>query len=227
MRRIAMLFLSMVAFAGMMSGAEAQTKKRLVTKAVPITKAPPAPVSRSLGLYIGVNGGYGWNRATFYGPPGARDFHMPTGMAGLTFGYNAQSGAWVYGIETDIDGAWNKGTNTLGAPCLGCEVRITYLGTVRGRAGYAVGQSLPFITGGFAYGGVQAGLPTREKDTDNKSGWTAGGGVEYALPANWSLKTEYLYFELGKTGCSALNCGTDVAVKTRGNLLRAGANYRF
>ena len=45
-------------------------RRRLVTKA--ITKAPP-PVTQpqSTGFYIGVNGGYGWNRATFYSPPGS------------------------------------------------------------------------------------------------------------------------------------------------------------
>ena len=149
-------------------------------------------------------------------------------MAGLTFGYNAQSGSLVYGLETDIDGAWNKGANGVAPPCFGCEVRLTYFGTVRGRVGYAVGQSLPYITGGFAYGGMRMGLVGGPKDNDAKGGWTAGGGVEYALPANWSVKSEYLYFELGRTGCDFAACGAGVAaVKYRGNLLRVGANYRF
>lgn len=68
MRRIAMLLLSAVAFAGLSTGAEAATaKKKAVLKAKPITKAPPAATSSSggTGFYVGVNGGYDWGRATF------------------------------------------------------------------------------------------------------------------------------------------------------------------
>ena len=56
MRRIAMLLLSAVAFAGLSTGAEAATaKKKAVLKAKPITKAPPAATSSSggTGFYVG------------------------------------------------------------------------------------------------------------------------------------------------------------------------------
>jgi outer membrane immunogenic protein len=225
MRRLAFLLLSTVAFAGLSADANAQSAKRAVYKA-PVVKAPP-PASSGSGFYIGVNAGYGWNRAHLSDGVSGIGISVPTGMAGLTFGYNAQSGAVVYGLETDFDGAWNKGTNRAAAPCPGCETGLTYFGTVRGRLGYAVCQALPYFTGGLAYGEVKTGVAGGPKDRDSRAGWTVGAGVEYALGGAWSAKTEYLYFELGRATCQAVACIPDTSVKLTGNLLRAGLNYRF
>jgi outer membrane immunogenic protein len=226
MRRFAMLLLSAVAFAGLT--AEVEAKKRVVTKAQPITKAPPPAPSGTTGFYVGINGGYGWNRATFASTAAETSINLSSGMIGPTFGYNAQSGSLVYGIETDIDYVWGKNTSWSAAPCFGCDVRLSYFGTLRGRLGYAVGEALPYFTGGLAYGGVKVGPVGGAKDTDTQAGWTVGGGVEYALTATWSLKAEYLYFDLGRAGCDITVCGAPaVDVKVRGNLARIGTNFRF
>ena len=99
MRRIAMLLLCAVACAGLSSEANSATpKKKVVLKAKPIAKAPPAaPSPGGSGFYAGINGGYSWGRATlrelsFFDPP----INARNGMAGVTFGYNAQSGSVVY-----------------------------------------------------------------------------------------------------------------------------------
>lgn len=71
------------------------------------------------------------------------------------------------------------------------QKKVEWFGTVRGRAGIALlnSQFLVYGTGGFAYGRVkQAGFFNEYSDT--RTGWTAGGGVEWA-PAtfpNWSAK---------------------------------------
>lgn len=230
MLRLAVLLLSTVAFVGVSTGVEAATKakKRVVMKAKPITKAPPKPASAgSLGLHVGIIGGYDWGRATFSDAAGSTGIRVPSGLLGFTFGYNAQSGALVYGLETDIAAAWLKNTNWGAPPCFACEVGLTYFGTLRGRLGYAVGQSLPYVTGGLAYGGVKTGLAGGGSQTDAQAGWTVGGGIEYALVGAWSVKTEYLYFELGRTTCATGICGSEVGVKFRGSMLRVGSNFRF
>ena len=59
-------------------------------------------------------------------------------------------------------------------------------------------------TGGLALGEVRAtpddyysaGTVTMH-DTHTHVGWTAGGGVEYALTEHVTLKGERLYFDLG------------------------------
>lgn len=243
MHRLAMLLLCAVACTGFSTPGKADApppkneaaakplKKKIVLKARPIVKAPPRPVtSGGSGFYVGINGGYDWGRATFTGFPFTdTSINVRSGMAGLTFGYNAQAGALVYGIETDLDAAWMKSTNWAFPPCFGCEVQLRYFGTLRGRLAYAVGQALPYVTAGLAYGGVSASsMVFGTSQTDVKLGWTVGAGVEYAVTGPWSVKAEYLYFELDDMDCGPLVCGaTPVGVKFKGNLVRGGLNYRF
>ena len=120
-------------------------KTKAVLKAKPITKAPPPSAATSSGFYVGVNGGYNWGRATLSGFPFLENsIDARNGMAGITFGYNAQSGSVVYGFETDLDAAWMNATNWGLPPCFACEVQLRYFGTVarpcrlRGRQGAAL-----------------------------------------------------------------------------------------
>ncbi|MGB8898002.1 MAG: outer membrane beta-barrel protein [Methylocella sp.] len=71
---------------------------------------------------------------------------------------------------------------------------IDYFGTLRGRYGYLFTPTLlVYGTGGFAYGGTGT-----SSLTTTPLGWAAGGGLEWMFFPNWSLKVEYLYYELAK-----------------------------
>ena len=85
---------------------------------------------------------------------------------------------------------------------------LDYFGTVRGRLGYGFDRTLVYATGGFAYGsggGRDFGLPNFTRD-EFQTGWTVGGGIEYALPTDSflnffrssavTLKVEGLYVNL-------------------------------
>src|SRR3989344_504165 len=111
---------------------------------------------------------------------------------GGQLGYNYQlSSNWVVGIEADAQ----------------YSTQPDWWGTVRGRAGYLLTPDvLLYATAGWAYV-----LPTHAHRAT--SGWTAGGGIEYALNRNWSAKAEYLYVAPGG--------GQDA------NVVRAGINYLF
>ena len=129
--------------------------------------------------------------------------------------------------KPDIDAAWMKTTNWGAPPCFACEIQLRYFGTLRGRLGYAIGKALPYITAGLAYGSLSTASLVGTTETETKFGWTGGAGVEYAMFGAWSVKAEYLYFELDRMTCGTLTCGSEVEVKLKGNLVRTGFNYRF
>ena len=83
------------------------------------------------------------------------------------------------------------------------------------------------MTGGAAFGDIKAGVPALTIDTAT-TGWTVGGGVEYAFLPNWTAKIEYLYVNLGNVDCG-LACANIVPTKVdfATNVVRAGLNYKF
>ena len=177
------------------------------------------------GFYIGVNGGYGWGSSTWDVPAISPD---PKGAVyGGTIGYNFQTGTWVWGIEADFDGTSMKGDADCFGVASGCETKLPWLATGRLRLGYGGWNNwLPYITGGGAYGNIKATSPFGNA-SKSKFGWTAGAGVEWAFLANWSVKVEYLYADLGSFDCAA-NCGAPTDnVSFKASIARLGVNYRF
>jgi outer membrane immunogenic protein len=87
---------------------------------------------------------------------------------------------------------------------------------------------MPYVTGGLAVGDIRASVPGLPGSTNTNAGWTVGGGVEVALPGNWSAKAEYLHVDLGNANCG-VNCGgtPNENVSMRDNVFRAGVNYHF
>jgi outer membrane immunogenic protein len=191
------------------------------------TKAPAvfAPVYSWTGFYLGINGGYGWGESDWGGFLTSTD--VSGGLVGGTIGYNWQTGALVFGVEADIDWSNMRGTFTNAACPLGCETRNTWLGTARARLGYAADRIMPYVTGGAAFGEIQATPGGFPSISDTNFGWTVGGGIEAAIAANWTAKVEYLYVDLGDVSCNVLTCGLPASVDFRANIVRAGVNFRF
>jgi outer membrane immunogenic protein len=190
----------------------------------PAQPAYYAPIYNWTGFYVGINGGGGWGTSHW---DSTGSFDVSGGLIGGTLGYNWQAGQIVFGLEGDIDWSNIKG-NTFTACTLGCQTENTWLGTVRGRIGYAFDRFMPYVTGGFAFGDVKATTPGFIGASDTRTGWTLGGGLEFALAGNWTVKAEYLYVDLGNFNCG-LNCGatTPDNVSFKSNIVRAGLNYRF
>jgi outer membrane immunogenic protein len=195
-------------------------------RALPPVKAPvayiPAVYSWN-GFYLGINGGGGWGHSHWNNGIGSTD--VSGGLAGVTAGYNWQTGPWVFGLEGDIDWSNIKGNFSNTACPLGCETKNDWLGTARGRLGWAFDRWMPYITGGAAFGNVKATQAGIASASDTNVGWTIGGGIEAALFANWTAKLEYLYADLGHVDCGACLPAASASFKT--NIVRAGLNYRF
>jgi outer membrane immunogenic protein len=224
MRRLLAASASLVTLAALMGVATAADLPRRPPP--PAVKAPVYnPIFSWTGFYVGINGGGGWGRSRWDSI--ANHFNVSGGMIGGTVGYNMQSGQIVYGLEGDIDWSGIKGSTT--QQCgQGCETSNTWLSTVRGRLGYSFDRLLPYVTGGLAFGNVKASVPGFAGASNTDVGWTVGGGLEYALAQNWSLKAEYLHADLGKFNCG-LSCGGPATdnVSLRANIVRGGVNYRF
>lgn len=180
---------------------------------------------------------------------GAQYFGGP--LAGAQIGYNHQfNNNFILGIEADLDWAdinnnyINPSNNSsfsaistpgtsLASSAFGASVSqydgrtgLDWLGTARVRLGYAIGNFMPFISGGFAYGqlsssasslsygyGVSGNIFTKSGDTGSASysivraGWALGAGAEYMVAENWSVKGEYLYTQLQGSSANGLTGG--------------------
>jgi outer membrane immunogenic protein len=194
------------------SAADLPRREPLPAKAVPYV----APVYNWTGLYLGINGGGAFGGRSGYGG------NATGGLIGGTLGYNWQVGQGVFGLETDLDWASIKGSGT---DVFGNSVdtKNNYLGTVRGRLGYAWDSVMLYVTGGLAYGNLKSTSALGDSST-TRAGWTLGGGLEFAVAGPWTAKVEYLYVDLGDapTAPGVLNGG-----RFSTNIVRAGLNYRF
>jgi outer membrane immunogenic protein len=194
----------------------------------PIYKAaPPTPVSPAYnwsGFYAGVNGGGGWGNSNWSG--NATGVGISGGQVGGTIGYNKQLGNAVFGLEGDLDWSGLNGNATTAGCPLGCSTSDTWLSTVRGRIGYSFNWAMPYITGGLAVGDIRAATPGFAGGSTTNAGWTLGGGLEVALPGNWTAKAEYLRVDLGSFNCTG--CGLPSNnISMQENVFRAGLNYHF
>jgi outer membrane immunogenic protein len=210
----------------------------------PAVYAPPvAPVYNWGGLYIGINGGYGfgnsdWNATPGFGggATGTGNFDIDGELAGGTIGANFQSGQIVFGVEADGDWTNITGSSSSG-DCTGatCQTSNDWLTTFRGRLGYAFDRVLVYGTGGGAVGDVKSSLSvpgfTGVSSSSTEFGWTAGAGVEVGITENITAKVEYLYMDLsnGTLACPAGTCGAALSIPVQfdASLVRAGLNFKF
>ena len=172
-------------------------------------------------------------------------------LIGGEIGYDIQLGGWVVGVEGDL--SWtNFGDSATtivpgnsggggGRPQLTFDTsyRMDWFSTVRGRIGIPFDHFLIYGTGGLAFANVSMNQ-TVTVGTDGqligsadntKTGWTLGGGAEYALCDNVTVKAEALWFDLGSVSLRATNPqfdgALDVDQKVEGVIARAGIGYKF
>jgi outer membrane immunogenic protein len=217
----------------------------------PVYKAP-APVFSWTGWYAGVDGGYGWGHdgdITFTAPVTgfvgtSQGFKSSGGFGGGQIGFNQQTGQWVWGVETDIQGSdirdkFNVTVPSNGGPLgVDAEQRLNYFGTVRGRLGVASDRTFIYATGGFAYGEVKdralltnGGATALLMKDSTRAGFVVGGGVEYNFAPSWSVKLEYQYIDLGGETISGVSTNgvflTSSNIDNKFQTVRIGLNYKF
>jgi outer membrane immunogenic protein len=249
-KRTGLLFVSAVAMTPLAASAA-----DIYRAPAPATYSAPAPYVEPnswAGFYVGVNGGYGWSSnggaigyndggAGFIGADQSGRAQPSGGFGGGQIGYNFQSGAFVFGLETDFQGGDigdRVAGTTANAFSFSDRERVDWFGTVRGRIGYSFGRTLVYGTGGFAYGDVRQRAFVTDgvnsatlRNSDTQTGYVVGGGVEYKINPAWSLKAEYQYIDLGSEKLSGIEtAGAPVganSLDTNFSTVRLGLNYRF
>ena len=216
------------------------------------------------GCYIGGHIGGGWGRKTVSIPDLAFTTGVPPGtlppgfsvpsvtgntsgvLGGGQVGCNYQFAPnWVIGIEGDGSAADIKGgiTDTIslaGIPITGtANARTDWLASTTGRLGWAWDRWLVYGKGGVAWAGdkYSASIPIFNEQlnaSETRTGWTVGGGIEWAFWNNWSAKVEYDFYDFGTR--SVTLAGTfagapitvpGVDVKQTISAVKFGINYRF
>ncbi|WP_439396372.1 outer membrane protein [Bradyrhizobium sp. PMVTL-01] len=176
----------------------------------PYTVNQPLNAYSWAGPYLGGNIGYEWGSVD-------NNPAKPSGfVGGVQAGYNFQNGAWVFGVEGDIQAA---GADDTFAPW---KFSNPWFGTLRGRAGYALSNVLFYGTAGLAFGELRA-QTFGWTESHTTAGWTIGAGAEVGLTPNWSAKLEYLYIDLSTSQFAI----TGVSNGYSASVVRAGVNYRF
>jgi len=216
------------------------------------TKAPayaPPIIYNWTGFYIGAHVGAGWgdttatdDRATngsCWNRCGFQWTARPKGfVGGGQAGYNWQAGNIVFGVEGDVGFLGTRGS---AAAIISTDTIVHtdggFYATARGRLGLAFNTTLVYGTGGWIGADLGStvndniGSSVNTNDGGFKSGWIAGGGMEFAAIGPWSIKVEVLHYDLGDKQVGGICCGGGVTqffgIKETGNIARMGLNYRF
>jgi outer membrane immunogenic protein len=170
--------------------------------------------------YAGVQAGGGWGKkdltdnvgilSSLPGGFSAASLDVSGYMVGGQIGCDYQfAPTWVVGIEGAATGGNISKTTTFTTTAMtpGDDIstfRSTtdFLASITGRIGYAFDRWMLYGKGGVALVGDRYHVDDVDGNfffdaTENRIGWTAGAGVEWAFTPEWSVKLEYDYYGFG------------------------------
>ena len=130
------------------------------------------------------------------------------------------------------------------------DTRADIQGSIRGRLGLAWDRVLIYATGGVAFGGFSTDITVAGTDffgtpvfgSGNRSttrvGWTVGGGLQYAVTDNWSVRAEYRFTDFGRINQTGIFSDTNPLILTptaafignrriQQNQVQVGFDYKF
>jgi outer membrane immunogenic protein len=229
----------------------------------PVARAAMAPGWDWNGFYIGGHAGYAWGRTRVTDtlgyntiPGDTWDFRTNGFVGGGQVGWNWWMNPWLFGIEADLGymGLTGSGPAPAGCRFFNCDtvasVKSDFYATIRARLGITAGPDLLlYVTGGgiginqrtsvadACFTGLCGLAVINAEDKSFRTGWTAGGGAEWHFPGTkWTVKGEWLYYDIGSKTLSAPaffppNPAPTLtwpwATKSTGHLARIGLNWHF
>jgi outer membrane immunogenic protein len=219
----------------------------LPSRAPPPVYVPPAPIFTWTGIYVGGQIGYAWGKSNTnlgdaYGDYVSFSTNNSGVIGGAHVGYNLQLSQFVVGLEGDVDGSSLSKTVSSSPYISGYGLIVPtsisgslgVQGSIRGRIGYAWDRVLLYATGGVAFGGFNGSISTPygyDSTSTTRVGWTVGGGLEYAVTNNWSVRAEYRYAQFGHSTVYANNSFQNLGAygnrTINENRVQVGFSYKF
>lgn len=190
---------------------------------MPVKAAPLVPATYDWsGFYVG--GDAGWQGSTIdlsspdSGPLSYSPRHSSFALGGF-LGYQHQFGQVVLGVEGGYmsafgDVSFATPTSTifrLGGTAIS-QAKLKDIWSVGARAGWAMGQWMPYVTGGYANGSFQFNVqnpstnPPEQANARN-GGAYFGGGLDWAIWNNWILGLEYRHYAFRSKSAAATISG--------------------
>ncbi len=191
------------------------------------------------GLYAGTTTGALWGSQDQSFTPGipAATPKFQGYLLGGQIGYNFQAGNLVLGVEGDYGFTNARGGSACpNAVFFSCVAEMDTLALITGRVGLAHQRALYYVKGGIAIGEVATGYEQNggglsavasvpgDIKTETLTGWTFGAGMEYAVTDKWSVKGEWMHFDLGKEN---YDLSFPMQSTTSGDIARIGVSYHF
>lgn len=179
------------------------------------------------GFYIGGHLGGSWGSYRGGDATGQWSWGHGGFLGGGHLGYNLQLASVVLGVEADFALTNAEGNSQ---PLLGVDVKTEtdYLGSIRGRLGWSLGQLMLYGTAGYAYGGVHTSIRTpiiSVSNTDAADGWVYGGGLEYKFTSWLSGRMELLHYELSRSEVDRFGFRVDTDLSQ--TVGRLGVTFHF
>ncbi len=235
---------------------------------LPTRKAPaPEPLPTEYnwtGIYFGGNLGWDWGHTSYnsyvYGVTAptktyynglfedSGSYSSSQFIGGGQVGYRYMfPQRFVLGAEASLD--WNSGSSTTISNLTGTNIHQSSSaglgGKVVGIAGYAWGDFLPYIKGGWAWdnatvtrtqlfgktGSLAALSPTNqtisEDTTLNRNGWTIGAGLSYHFWNNWEAFGQYMYTKYNTANVNFLYSQRQSQNSVNANAITFGVNLKM
>ena len=158
--------------------------------------------------------------------------------------YHFASSPVVIGIQGDAAGATLRSNRSVALP-LGnpgetavVDAKTEFLTSVTGRIGYAFDNILLYGKAGAAMAGDKyevsgtfTGVPFDFRGLEDRWGWTAGAGVDWAFDRHWSANFEYDYYGFGtRTSTFADQANVfqgPVSVRQSIQVVKVGVNFHM
>ena len=213
------------------------------------------------GIYVGAHVGAGLlddvvttTTTTALLPSGTQTKLNPFGVVGgAQAGFNIEFAPFVIGAEATWTSSGISGTASATSLVPTIFVQSTsnplWYATATAKAGVAANDWLFYAKGGGAWMRVDytqgvllggGGLESVQTISDHRTGFTVGGGIEYAMTENLSARIEYDFLDFGTKAYSfnSLSAGAGgppltpvgampVSIKAFTNLFTVGLNYRY